>query len=116
MKLRLQGDSIRLRLNRTEVEEFMRTGRIQDAVHFNGGAVLAYALEASKEAYAPRAFYEGSALRITLPMKDAQDWGRSDRVGICASDQQLFILVEKDFQCLHQPDPDGYPNPDAAHH
>ena len=115
MKLRLQGNSIRLRLNRDEVAVFLDKGQIQDTVHF-GGAVLAYALEVSKEAHAPHAFFEDNAIRITLPLSDAQDWARSDRVGISARDQQLSILVEKDFQCLHEPDPHAYPNPDAPHH
>lgn len=116
MKLRLQGNSIRLRLNRNEVAEFVETGRIQDAVHFGGGAVLAYAVEVSKEAHFPQAFFDGTVILITLPIDDAQDWARSDRVGISARDHQLSILVEKDFQCLHEPDPNAYPNPDAAHH
>ena len=116
MKLRLQGNSIRLRLNRNEVAVFLETGHLQDTVQFDGGVVLAYALEVSKEAHAPHALFENNAIRITLPLDDAQDWARSDRVGISARDQQLSILVEKDFQCLHEPDPNAYPNPDAPHH
>ena len=115
MKLRLQNNSIRLRLNRNEVTSFVEAGHLQDTVQF-GGAVLAYALEVSKEAHAPHASFENNAIRITLPVDDAQDWARSDRVGISARDQQLSILVEKDFQCLHEPDPHAYPNPDAPHH
>ncbi len=115
MKLRLQGNSIRLRLNRSDVAEFAQAGRIQDTVDFGQGAFFAYALEISKTGE-PRAFLEGNTLRITLAKEDAQDWVRSDRVGISGQDQQLSILVEKDFQCLHEPDPDAYPNPDVAHH
>ena len=115
MKLRLQANSIRLRLNRNEVAVFVDKGRIEETVHF-GGAVLAYAVEVSKDAHGPQASFENNAIRITLPVDDAHDWARSDRVGISARDQQLSILVEKDFQCLHQPDPNSYPNPDAPHH
>ena len=116
MKLRLHGNSIRLRLNRDEVAEFAETGRIQDAIHFSGGAKLAYTLQTSTEAAAARVLFEGDTIRITVPADDAQDWARSDRVGISALDQQLSILVEKDFQCLHEPDPKAFPNPDAAHY
>ena len=115
MKLRLQGNSIRLRLNRNDVAEFAQAGRIQNTVDFGQGVFFAYALEISK-AGEPRAFLEGNTLRIALPEKDAQDWARSDRVSISSRDQQLSILVEKDFQCLHEPDPDAFPNPDVAHH
>ncbi|MDQ6759839.1 MAG: hypothetical protein M3Z32_08245 [Acidobacteriota bacterium] len=115
MKLRLQGNSIRLRLNRNDVAEFAQAGRIQDTVDFGQGAFFTYALDISKAGEA-RASLEGTTLRITLPEQAAQEWARSERVGISARDQQLSILVEKDFQCLHEPDPDAYPNPDVAHH
>ena len=116
MKLRLHGNSIRLRLNRDEVAEFAETGRIQDAINFSGGARLAYALEVSTEAADARVWFEGDTIRITVPAGDAQAWAQSDRVGISALDQQLSILVEKDFQCLHEPDSKAFPHPNAAHH
>ncbi len=45
MKLRIRGNSVRLRLTRGEVEDFDREGRVEDAAQFGPGARLAYALE-----------------------------------------------------------------------
>jgi hypothetical protein len=115
MKLRLYDNSIRVRMNRTEVAQFAEAGRVEDACDFGDGALLAYVVEASHDVKAPRTTLVDSVIRIELPAKDAEDWARTDRVGISGE----RILVEKDFQCLHDPsetDPDVFPNPNAAHH
>jgi hypothetical protein len=115
MKLRLHENSIRVRLNRTEVAQFAQAGRVEDAIDFGDGALLAYVVEASADAQAPRATFLSSVIRIELPAKDVEQWARTDRVGISGE----RILVEKDFECLHdasETDPDAFPNPNAAHH
>jgi hypothetical protein len=118
MKLRLHDNTIRVRLNRSEVEQFAEAGRVEDAVDFGGGSLLSCVLEGS-HTEAPRATLLGNVIRIELPAKDAGEWARGDRVGISGeqtldADRRLSILVEKDFQCLHgtsDPDPDAFPNP-----
>lgn len=119
MKLRIQGNSLRLRLNQSEVAQFSKTGFVEDSIQFSPGASFAYALESLSSLSAPQALYTNSCLRIQLPAADAIDWATSDRVGISGDQpldcgKRLSILVEKDFQCLHgneAPDPDAYPNP-----
>ena len=44
MKLRLQSNSVRLRLTRSEVERLRDTGLVEESVDFGGGEVLAYRL------------------------------------------------------------------------
>lgn len=119
MKLRLHGDAIRIRLSRSEVAEFAESGRVEDAVDFGEGAILRYVLEASPGANRPRASLRDGVVRVELPARDAQQWARTDRIGISGeqtlgTDKRLSILVEKDFQCLHvsdESDPDAFPNP-----
>lgn len=119
MKLRLHGDAIRIRLSRSEVAEFAEAGRVEDAVDFGEGAMLRYVLEASPDANAPRASLRAGVVRVELPANDAQQWARTERVGISGEqtlgpDKRLSILVEKDFQCLHdsdESDVDAFPNP-----
>lgn len=121
MKLRLHENTIRVRLNRTEVAQFAEVGRVEDAVDFGGGS-LAYVLEASPHVGAPRATLVDTVIRIELPAQDAGEWARTDRIGISGeqaldSNKRLSILVEKDFQCLHdasETDPDAFPNPLAT--
>ena len=56
--------------------------------------------------------FSGTAT-VTLPRSDVTHWIESDQVGIEGPSGQLFVLVEKDFQCLHRSnreDGDAFPN------
>ena len=113
MKLRLYDNSIRVRMNRTEVARFAEAGRVEDACDFGDGSLLAYVVEASPDLEAPRATLVDSVIRIQLPERNAREWARTEQVGISSE----RVLVEKDFQCLHDPsatDPDFFPTPNAA--
>ena len=119
MKLRIQGNSLRLRLSQSEVANFSKTGFVEDSVQFAPGAHFAYTLESSSSIPAPQASFQNGWLRIQVPAAAGIEWYTTDRVGISAdqpleSGKNLSILIEKDFQCLHgdeQRDPDAYPNP-----
>ena|SRR5271154_3229082 len=117
MKLRIHANSLRLRLNQSEVAQFSKTGFVEDSVQFAPGASFAYALESMSSLSAPQATYANGFLRIQVPRADATDWACSDRVGISGDQavepgKRLSILIEKDFQCVHgDQDPDAYPNP-----
>ena len=118
MKLRLSGNSLRLRLNQGEVAQFSKTGYVEETVHFGPGVSLAYVLESSTRIDVPRAHYRNGELRIQIPAAAGQDWVTTDRVDVSGQQsleggQQLSILIEKDFQCLHdgEQDADAYPHP-----
>jgi len=119
MKLRIQGNSLRLRLSQSEVAQFSKTGFVEDGIQFSPGARFSYTLESMSSLSAPQAIYANGSLSIRVPGADATDWVRSERVGISGdqpleSGKRLSILIEKDFQCLHGDvarDPDAYPNP-----
>ena len=115
MKLRIQGNAIRYRLNRREVEEFARSGRVEAAVEFPTGP-LRYTLESDSRVCAPEAVYEPGRILIRVPADAGREWAAGDEVALRGpSGGGLEILVEKDFQCLHKGeegrDPDAYPNP-----
>jgi hypothetical protein len=119
MKLRIQGRSLRLRLNQAEVAQFSKTGFIEEAIEFGPGARLAFSLESLSGIDKPQALFEQAWLRIQIPTARADDWVTSDLVGVAGEQplgagQHLSILIEKDFQCAHSPepqDPHAYPNP-----
>ena len=121
MKLRIKGNSIRLRLLRSEVERFAAEGRISDAVHF-GAQSLRYSLIASPSTERIRSRFENCEIFIEIPADEACFWAESERVSIAAEqpigDESLSILIEKDFACLDRPnDPDredAFPNPTEA--
>lgn len=118
MKLRLQGNSVRLRLTQAEVAQFSKTGYVESSVDFGGGARLTYILESASKIDSPQAVFRNGELRVQMPASVGVEWVTSDRVGVSGDQalgegKQLAILVEKDFQCIHrdQQDPDAFPNP-----
>ena len=49
MKLRLQGNSVRLRLTRSEVERLRETGLVEESIEFGSGELLVYRLQSRRE-------------------------------------------------------------------
>jgi hypothetical protein len=119
MKLRIQGNSLRLRLSQSEVAQFSKTGFVEDSIQFAPGTSFSYALESMSKLSAPQALFSNGWLRVQIPGVEATKWACSDRVSLSGdqpleSGKSLAILIEKDFQCLHgggERDPDAFPNP-----
>lgn len=120
MKLRIKGNSIRLRLTQPEVERLADGSRIEACVDFGPGKrKFFYAVETSAEAAEVDGSYERDRMVVLLPSRVAATWANSDLVSIeSRGEQGLKILVEKDFACLTvRPDEDEsemFPNPNAA--
>ena len=118
MKLRIQGNSLRLRLSPSDLRTFATAGRVQERLCFAGGRRLTYALQASGEAHALTARFDGEAITVLLPSAWVIPWLDTDRVGFqhtqrLDDETELGLLVEKDFQCLHKPagEQDAFPHP-----
>ncbi|MBZ5607571.1 MAG: hypothetical protein LAP38_04890 [Acidobacteriia bacterium] len=120
MKLRIHGNSIRLRLNRREVAQFAAAGGLEEAFEYGGdpGNRLVYRIESSNSAPAIAVRVSNQAISIVLPAALAQAWTNTDRVGVSGDvplqgDKRMTVLVEKEFRRLHGAtfDPDLYPNP-----
>lgn len=124
MKLRIKGNSIRFRLTQAEVTEIRHGKKVQESVSFgNQFPSFGYALSASADTGKVKVNFQDHTLSIILPQAQAQQWAASDRVGIeekkiFENGDELHILIEKDFQCLHKrPDEDEsdhFPNPGAG--
>src|SRR5208337_4910025 len=100
MKLRIHGNSLRLRLSQSEVAQFSKTGFVEDSLQLAPGSNFAYTLESSSSISAPQASYQNGWLRIQVPTAAATEWFTTDRVGISAdqpleSGKHLSILIEK---------------------
>lgn len=115
MKLRIHGNSVRLRLTQPEVETIKTGGTVSETVTL-GDQVLEYALAVADVADV-RLSFRNNRLFVELPGKEATNWAASDQVGIYR-ETPLRIAIEKDFQCLHKEDEEDqsnmFPNPDAA--
>src|SRR5271170_3801600 len=103
MKLRLHGNSLRLRLNQAEVAQFSKTGYVDETVQFGPGASLCYILESCSKITTPRAIFQNGELRVQVSCAALKEWVTTDQVGISGEQPQatgkpLSILIEKDFK------------------
>jgi len=121
MKLRLQTNSIRLRLKRGEVEQLAKTGCVEEKIIVGNGAedVFSYVLESSPSIASPQATLTKRGLLVQVPVDRVLKWATGEEVGIEAivpleNQKQLQVLIEKDFACLNGPEAqniDTFPNP-----
>ncbi len=72
MKLRIRGDSLRLRLTRGEVRALRETGSVRETIHF-GASALNYELR-SAEVDAPVASFADARILVELPRAQAEAW------------------------------------------
>ncbi len=118
MKLRIQGNLLRLRLTQKEVALLRDHRPVESAIQFPSRRALSYSLASSPNAAEVTAEYENDSVRIVVPREVAIAWAESSEVTIAGpTDSSIQILIEKDFQCLHksaEQEPDAYPNPLAA--
>lgn len=119
MKIRIQDNSIRLRLTRTEVDRVSREGGVRATIAFPGGTQLDYVVEASDSAR-PEARFDEAGIVVGVPGALLRQWAASDEVSISgeqplADGDELRILVEKDFACLTpregEDESDMFPHP-----
>jgi hypothetical protein len=104
MKLRIRGDSVRLRLTRSEVARLADGATVEEATHFPGGTVLRYALLSRAGAASVGAGFAAGLLTVEVPEHAARHWATTETVEIRAEvpfdGGVLTVLVEKDFPCL----------------
>lgn len=121
MKLRIKGDTIRLRLTQSEVQRFGSKGNLMEKTHF-GHSVLSYSLQ-QKPSGNLEALFNGNQLRVYIPSDIAENWVNSDQVSLTnevklKANRSLRILVEKDFKCLderlNEDESDNFPNPKVS--
>jgi uncharacterized protein DUF7009 len=124
MKLRLQFNSIRLRLKRSEVERFLHTGRVEERITSGTGdhESFHYLLEATDAVSSPKGSIGPRGVFIQVPISDALRWALTNQIGIEGEQSidnmtSLRVRIEKDFACLDGPEEqnlDTFPNPLAG--
>ena len=124
MKLRVHRNSLRLRLNRSDVEQLRKAGICAEVLRFGPDSQFTYTLETSADVTTLRAQYRQNCIRVLIPLDTVQQWADSDQISLSqsASDSGPSLLIEKDFQCLHcsgrapSEDAESFPNPIAVDH
>jgi hypothetical protein len=95
MKLRLDGRSVRLRLNAPEVAQVASEGSISTETVFPDGRVLSVRLEIAN-VDAVSATFEPNMILVRVPERAGREWSESAQTGIYADAGGLAVLIEKD--------------------
>ena len=104
MKLRLEGNSIRLRVRKSDINALQKNAVITEALTFPNGDVFHYQLQINNSSLNIDAQLISNILTISLPLSIAADWMQTDAVGMGKTlPNGLFILIEKDFPCTDRP-------------
>lgn len=124
MKLRIKGNSLRLRLTQPEVKIFEKEGVVEEVIKFGNSVytMMHYTLQKSSGKEID-AFYNLNRMLVNVPEVMAEKWATTDLISLegkmkINEKEELVILVEKDFQCL-QPRPNEdesemFPNPNEG--
>jgi hypothetical protein len=121
MKIRIRGNSVRLRLTRTEVDTFNNEGYLEEKTNF-GFAEFIYAIESLPSIDSLQATFVGNKLTVFVPDALKKEWVSTDLVGLnhkmdTGGGNTLSILVEKDWACIDnvlEDQSDNYPNPNKC--
>ena len=124
MKLRIKGNSLRLRLGRSEVARLAQGERLEETVQFtpDDDATLIYGLEQASGIDKMQLRYKPMDVTVLVSDLLVARWAVNEQVGLydslnLGSGRTLDLLVEKDFACLDVSDEenvDTFPNPIAG--
>ena len=117
MKLRIKGNSLRLRLTKTEVSKLAQTGYLEEQTSFPNNRFV-YALQKT-DVPDLSATFQNDKITILIPGFFAEEWPENNIVGLdtkipLTATESLYLLVEKDFVCLDkttEDQSDNYENP-----
>ena len=114
MKIRIKGNTLRLRLTKSEIEKLGHTGKVAESTNFNINT-LHYELILNENLTEIEAHFKDNTISIQLPKTCVDLLCHTDTVG-CDNNMQLhhgetlYILVEKDFKCIDRTDEDQSDN------
>ena len=122
MKLRIKGNSIRLRLGQSEVRRLEITGTVEESTIFGPSQKqrFVYGVSVSPLEVGVSASFADRHIVIRVPSNVVHQWATTDQVSIrvvqrTRDDGELRILIEKDFECVDAPpyesQEDAFPNP-----
>ena len=121
MKIRIQGNSVRIRLSKTEVETLSEEGDVEEQTSF-GATSFIYSVKQSDQVNELSASFDTNKITMLVPALFLEDWPINNIVGFDAQmpvseNESLYLLLEKDFKCLDnttEDQSDHYENPKTA--
>lgn len=120
MKLRIKGNSIRLRLSQKEVQQLNREGVVEERTQFGFQNSLTYRVSIEDHPDNPSARFDNACVDVKLISRTVAQWAETEQVGIqfeqsISDGETLSLLIEKDFKCLsprrQEDESENYPHP-----
>jgi hypothetical protein len=118
MKIRIKGASLRLRLSKSEVARLVHEGVVEEQTPF-GDSIFRYAVQKTGTGAELSAAFEGGSMTMFVPQSLIEDWDTNMLISVeanmpVAEGGSLYLLLEKDFQCIDatsEDQSDNYINP-----
>jgi hypothetical protein len=127
MKLRIKGNSVRLRLDRRDLARLLETGGVEEGLRFGPGCERTFTYSVELESVPhnrPSVDYIAGCLVVKINRDDASAWQQTDLVGFDHQQEVeggvVRVIVEKDFACVDRPageeadDEFAFPNPEMV--
>ena len=120
MKLRIKGNSIRLRLSQGDLLALKEKSVCKMETKFPAQQSFSYSL-VIQDVASLAARKESNGIAVLFPRSEFDHWYETEMVGLenqidLPSGERLQVLVEKDWQCMvprHEDESDLFPNPNA---
>ena len=123
MKIRIKDNTIRFRLSSADLKTLRKKGKVVSECRFGTSQVFKYSVVSKKNGNSEFLCVDlkKNHIRIELAASDVKEWVKTDLEGFDAvmdngTKEGLYVLIEKDWQCLIPRDEDEtdlFPNPNA---
>ena len=123
MKIRIKDNTIRFRLSNTDLKILKKKGKVVSKCIFGHSQEFKYSVVSKKDGNSEYMCVDlkKNHIKVELAESDVKEWIKSDLEGFDAemdngTDEGLYVLIEKDWQCLKPRDEDEsdlFPNPNA---
>jgi hypothetical protein len=101
MKIRIRGQSLRIRTDPEEMRTLATSGRIEERIQLDPRRALVCRLTVAADASTIAVAFEDNVIEVRLPQAAASEWCTTDRIGLSGSQRngavELRVTVEKDF-------------------
>lgn len=123
MKIRIKDNSIRFRLSATDLKQLKKNGKVVSKCAFGTSQIFKYSVVANKKGNSEVLCIDlkKNHIKVEIAESDVKEWIKTDLEGFDAhmdngTKEGLYVLLEKDWQCLTPRDEDEsdlFPNPNA---
>lgn len=107
MKLRLSGNTLRFRLGKSDVQQFLAHGRVSSVISFGRGRDQAFCYSVAQHAHGePGVRYRAGSITVYLSAEQVAQLQAEQQDGAnfdveTGDGDAIRVSVERDYKCLH---------------